>query len=58
VSIGTYFVSEGQIIVIPSIATCHVVTARNVSLVVSVEPDNGQCGALLPVEEKDRLYIR
>jgi hypothetical protein len=55
VSIGIYFVSEGQIILVPSITACHVVTARSFSVVVSVEPDNDHCDALLPVEEKYRL---
>jgi hypothetical protein len=56
VSAGIHFVPEGQSIQLSIIIACHAVTAKNLSLFVSVELDNDYCDALLRVEKKDRLY--
>jgi hypothetical protein len=57
VSVGIHFVSEGQIIQLSTILICHAQTAKNLSLFVSVELDNGHCDALLRVAKKEVYTI-
>jgi hypothetical protein len=56
VLVSFFFLPAGHITLPPTVILGQVMTERNVFLLFSGELDNGQCDALLRVEEKERLY--